>query len=58
MSYRGLMDGWHGDEYGCDGDCGMCDACQNIREQQGENDYEAWREEQIEKQISVSIKYK
>lgn len=27
MSYRGLMDGWCGDENECHGHCGMCDEC-------------------------------
>jgi hypothetical protein len=24
---QGMMDGWHGDEDECHGDCGKCDQC-------------------------------
>jgi hypothetical protein len=27
MSYRGMMDGWHGDEDECYGECGICSEC-------------------------------
>lgn len=27
MSYRGAMDGWHGDETLCHVNCGYCDKC-------------------------------
>lgn len=41
MSYRGMMDGWHGDENECNGHCGSCDDCERAWEQQGDSDYEA-----------------
>lgn len=40
---RGMMDGWHGDEYECTGHCGLCDDCDRISEQKGDLDYEASR---------------
>ncbi len=44
MSYQGMMDGWHGDEYECNGHCGYCDDCYEARQQQGELEYESDRE--------------
>lgn len=45
MSYKGMMDGWHGDEYECNGYCGLCDSCESMREQKGDSDYDAEMEE-------------
>mgnify|MGYP001567605381 CR=1 FL=1 len=30
MSYQGMMDGWHGDEYQCRGFCGTCEDCDDV----------------------------
>lgn len=46
MSYKGMMDGWHGDENECNGHCGVCDECEHVTEQKGESEYESEREEQ------------
>lgn len=40
MEYRGMMDGWHGDENECNGYCGVCDDCESVREKKGDSDYE------------------
>lgn len=47
MYYRGLMDGWHGDEDECNGHCGSCDQCLEIIDNQGENDYDVWKLDQL-----------
>jgi hypothetical protein len=46
-----MMDGWHGDEDICTGNCGMCDACEELRLQRGDNEYEAYKQEQIDEQF-------
>ena len=46
MSYRGMMDGWHGDEYDCTGHCGLCEECNRQMDRYGDDEYEAWHEEQ------------
>jgi len=46
MSYKGMMDGWHGDEDECNGHCGLCGECEYVIEQKGESDYEEERNEQ------------
>lgn len=48
MNQLGIMDGWHGDENNCIGDCGLCDTCEQIKEEKGEEQYESWRAEQWE----------
>ena len=48
MSDLGMMDGWHGDEDICTGDCGLCATCEQIRDEKGEDQYESWRSEQIQ----------
>ena len=42
MSYKGLMDGWHGDEDECTGHCGLCDLCEQINDEKGDQEYESW----------------
>ena len=46
MSYKGMMDGWHGDENECDGTCGICESCEYINEKKGEMDYEGAKNEE------------
>lgn len=46
MSYRGMMDGWHGDENECDGNCGICEECDEHYYQRCDDEYETWRDEQ------------
>lgn len=46
-----MMDGWNGDEYTCTGHCGICEACEILREQKGDDEYEAYRQEQIDEQF-------
>jgi hypothetical protein len=48
MSYLGMTDGWHGDEDICMGNCGLCDTCEQTREEKGEDGYESWISEQWE----------
>jgi hypothetical protein len=45
MNYSGSMDGWHGDENECQGNCGRCDECEYVIETKGDSDYDASREE-------------
>ena len=47
MYYRGMMDGWHGDEYECTGHCGSCDSCFELMEAKGDSDYAEWEYEQL-----------
>ncbi len=47
MSYRGMMDGWHGDENECHGHCGLCDECEDRYYQRCDDEYEAWRDEEL-----------
>lgn len=47
MSYPGMMDGWHGDENECYGDCGMCDECDTNYYQSCDEINELWIDEQI-----------
>lgn len=47
MIYKGLMEGWEPDE--CNGECGLCDECTKILEMKGDQEYEAYRYEQLEK---------
>lgn len=46
MSYRGMMDGWYGDENECHGQCGVCETCDEQYYQQCDNAYEAFRDEE------------
>lgn len=46
MSYKGLMEGWEPEE--CTGNCGVCDECTQIMETKGDQDYEAWKQEQVD----------
>ena len=41
MSYRGMMDGWHGDE---DMDCGFCGTCDATYYQKIDDAYEQWKD--------------
>ena len=45
MNYKGSMEGWDEDE--CTSYC-VCDECIYKMEQQGDQDYEAWRQEQLD----------
>lgn len=47
MSYRGMMDGWHGDEMECHGYCGLCDDCDDRYYQQCDEAYESSRDEEL-----------
>jgi hypothetical protein len=49
MSYKGLMDGWHGDENECNGDCGLCDDCERRTDMKGDQEYECYRCEHTDK---------
>jgi hypothetical protein len=53
MSYRGMMDGWHGDEFECHGYCGLCDLCDERYYQQGDETYESWHYEEL---VSSSLR--
>ncbi len=46
MSYRGMMDGWNGDEDECHGHCGLCDECEARYDQSCDEAYDAWRDEE------------
>jgi hypothetical protein len=45
MSYSGTMEGWHGDETECQGNCGLCSDCDEQFYQDCDEAYEAWRDE-------------
>lgn len=47
MSYRGMMDGWHGDENECRGHCGLCEDCDERYYQRCDEEYDSWRDEQL-----------
>jgi len=47
MSYQGMMDGWHGDEMECHGHCGLCDECDDRFYAACDEEYEAWRDEEL-----------
>ena len=36
--FKGLMDGWHGDEIECHGNCGRCDKCEAMEEHKSEDE--------------------
>ena len=36
----GTMDGWHGDEYICDNNCGLCEDCEQHYYESCDADYE------------------
>lgn len=46
MSYRGMMDGWHGDEMECRGMCGTCEQCQQAEDERADYEYDLWCEEE------------
>jgi hypothetical protein len=46
MSYVGIMDGWHGDENECNGQCGLCENCEDNYYQQCDEEYDMWRDEE------------
>ena len=46
MNYQGMMDGWHGDENECHGNCRMCDECQRVDDARCDSEYESWRDEE------------
>lgn len=37
MAAKGMMDGWHGDEYECHGNCGQCDRCERALERNADD---------------------
>jgi hypothetical protein len=43
MSCQGMMDGWHGDENECHGQCGLCDDCQRASDEREEYEFELSR---------------
>jgi len=45
MSYKGAMDGWHGDEYECQGDCGVCESCEFVQDMKMDDDDDDWWDE-------------
>lgn len=47
MIYKGLMEGWEPEE--CNGYCGRCSECELINEMKGDQEYEAYRYEQLDK---------
>lgn len=47
MSYKGSMEGWEPEE--CTGYCGRCSECEQINEMKGDQEYEAYCYEQLEK---------
>jgi len=47
MSYRGMMDGWHGDEMECNGHCGLCEECEDRYYKRCDDEYDAWRDQQL-----------
>lgn len=46
MSYKGAMDGWHGDEYECHGKChiGYCSMCDERRDGYADQEYDTWKD--------------
>jgi hypothetical protein len=46
MSYQGMMDGWHGDENECHGQCGLCDECDRIADERADYEYDLWCDEE------------
>lgn len=55
MSYKGIMEGW--DDEGCTGDCGLCDECEILMDQKGDQEYEAYRYESEEWHHGLYQKY-
>lgn len=47
MSYRGMADGWHGDEHECHGYCGLCHDCDERYYQQCDDIYELSVDEEL-----------
>lgn len=45
MNYRGMMDGWHGDENECNGYCGLCEECERAADERSDYEYDLWCEE-------------
>ena len=43
--FRGMMDGWHGDEDECNGDCGRCWECELLNDSKADQLYEGTRYE-------------
>lgn len=46
MSYQGMMDGWHGDEMECNGQCGLCDECERASDERADYEYDLWHDEE------------
>lgn len=46
MSYKGIMDNWHGDEDECHGNCGLCDDCDERYYERSDEEYDACRDEE------------
>lgn len=47
MSYYGMMDGFHGDENECHGQCGLCIDCEQRYDQFCDESYDQWREDEL-----------
>ncbi len=45
MNYRGVMDGWFGDEYECLGQCGICNDCDERYYHKCDVDYDSSSDE-------------
>jgi len=46
MNYRGMMDGWHGDEMECNSSCGTCEQCEQAFDERCDYEYDLWRDEE------------
>lgn len=46
MSYQGMMDGWHGDENECHGQCGLCEECDRASDERADYEYDLWCDEE------------
>ena len=41
-----MMDGWHGDEYECNGHC-SCEECQKRLDTKADSDYDGWVDDEL-----------
>jgi hypothetical protein len=42
MSLKGTFDGWHGDEYECTGNCGICEKCESAKSRRDDDAIDAY----------------
>lgn len=47
---KGMMDGWHGDEMLCWGDCGLCEECEEKAECKADEQYQRWCYQQLQQE--------